>query len=50
MSADNVEMKSMAVEEVTRNKQTDDNDARELQELGYRQQLNVRMSWSHWPL
>jgi hypothetical protein len=36
------ELKSMATEEVSRKQQMDDSDARELNELGYHQQLNVR--------
>ena len=39
---DQGEVKRMKVEEVSSSQQVEDNDARELQELGYRQQLNVR--------
>lgn len=39
---DSQELKSIKVEEISRSQQIEDNDARELQQLGYRQQLNVR--------
>jgi hypothetical protein len=41
MSHRDVELKSLTVEEVPRPQRVEDDDARELQQLGYRQQLNV---------
>ena len=39
-------MNGMGVEEVTKPKEVEDHDARNLQELGYRQQLDVRFRLS----
>ena len=41
------EMKSMDVEEVPRRQQQEEEDARHLQDLGYKQQLNVSTRRTH---
>lgn len=41
VTMDQAEKKTASVEEMTRSQQAEDHDAQELQQLGYRQQLNV---------